>query len=53
MGDFIRANMTAVNVQGDFLSVTKSGSGRGNVDAAGRHITGGSKCISAYSAGPH
>ena len=51
IGDFISANMTAVNVQGDFINVTKSGSGGGNVDSADKRISCGSKCVSPYSAG--
>lgn len=51
IGDFISANMTAVNVQGDFINVTKSGTGGGNVDSADRRISCGSKCASPYAAG--
>ena len=51
IGDFISANMTAVNVQGDFINVTKSGTGGGNVDSADKRISCGSKCVSPYSAG--
>jgi hypothetical protein len=51
IGDFISANMTAVNVQGDFINVTKSGTGGGNVDSADKRISCGSKCVSPYAAG--
>jgi uncharacterized repeat protein (TIGR02543 family) len=51
VGDFISANMTAVNVQGDFINVTKSGTGGGNVDSTDKRISCGSKCASAYPAG--
>lgn len=51
VGDFISANMTAVNVQGDFITVTKSGTGSGNADSADRLISCGSKCVSPYAAG--
>ena len=51
LGDFISAQMAAVNVQGDFITVTKSGTGGGNVESAERRITCGSKCVSPYTAG--
>ncbi|MCU1384029.1 MAG: hypothetical protein JWL71_2726 [Acidobacteria bacterium] len=49
LGDFISAQMTAANVQGDSVSVTKVGSG--NVDSADRLIACGSKCAASYAAG--
>jgi len=51
IGDFISANMTAVNVQGDFINITKSGTGSGNVDSADKRIACGSQCVSPYAAG--
>ena len=50
VGDFISAQMAAVNVQGDFITVTKSGTGGGNVESADKRITCGSKCVSPYAA---
>ena len=51
VGDFISANMTAVNVQGDFVTVTPSGTGKGSIDSADKRIACGSKCTSPYLAG--
>jgi hypothetical protein len=51
LGDFISAQMTAVAVQGDFLTITKSGSGGGNVDSSDKVLSCGSKCTSPYNAG--
>lgn len=51
LGDFISAQMAAVNVQGDFVTVTKSGTGGGNVDSADKAVTCGNKCVSPYLAG--
>lgn len=51
IGDFISANMTAVNVQGDFVVVTASGTGGGNVDSTDKRIACGNKCTSPYIAG--
>lgn len=51
IGDFVSANMTAVNVQGDFVTVTKGGTGSGNVDSTDKLIACGNKCTSPYSAG--
>ncbi|MBK7470931.1 MAG: hypothetical protein IPI73_10245 [Betaproteobacteria bacterium] len=51
IGDFISAQMSAVNVQGDFITVTKSGTGSGNVDSSDKQISCGSKCTSPYMAG--
>jgi uncharacterized repeat protein (TIGR02543 family) len=51
IGDFVSANMTAVNVQGDFVTVTKGGTGSGNVDSTDKQIACGNKCTSPYSAG--
>jgi hypothetical protein len=51
LGDFISAQMTALNVQGDFITVAKSGTGGGNVDSTDKRIACGSKCVSAYPAG--
>ncbi len=51
LGDFISANMTAVNVQPDSLIVTKAGTGGGNIDSSDKVIACGSKCVSPYIAG--
>ncbi len=51
IGDFISANMTAVNVQGDFVTISKAGTGGGNVDSTDKRISCGSKCTSPYAAG--
>jgi len=51
IGDFVSAQMAAVNVQGDFITVSKSGTGGGNVDSADKRISCGSKCTSPYTAG--
>jgi len=51
LGDFVSAQMAAVNVQGDFLTVAKAGTGGGNVDSADKRIACGNKCTSPYTAG--
>ena len=51
VGDFISAQMAAVNVEGDFITVTKAGTGGGNVDSADKRIACGNKCTSPYAAG--
>ena len=51
LGDFISAQMAAVHVQGDFISVAKAGSGGGNVDSADRRVSCGNKCVAPYTAG--
>jgi hypothetical protein len=50
LGDFISAQMTAVNVQGDFVTVGKAGSGGGNIDSSDKRIACGSKCTAPYVA---
>ena len=49
IGDFISAQMTAVNVQADSVTVTKVGNG--NVDSADKKIACGNKCTSPYIGG--
>ena len=51
LGDFISAQMAAVHVQGDFISVAKAGSGGGMVDSADKRISCGNKCVAPYIAG--
>ena len=51
IGDFVSANMAAVNVQGDFISVTNAGTGGGLVESTDRRLSCGSKCVSPYTAG--
>ena len=51
IGDFVSAQMAAVNVQGDFVVVSKAGTGGGNVDSSDKRIVCGSKCTSPYTAG--
>lgn len=50
IGDFISAQMSAVNVQGDFITVSKAGTGGGNVDSSDKRIACGNKCTSPYAA---
>ena len=49
LGDFISAQMTAVNVQADSVTVTKVGNG--NVDSTDKRIACGGKCTSPYIGG--
>ena len=51
LGDFVSANMAAVEVQGDNITVTKAGTGSGQVDSADKRLSCGNKCVSPYSAG--
>lgn len=51
IGDFLSAQMAAVNVQGDFMTVSKAGAGGGNVDSADKRIACGNKCSAPYVAG--
>lgn len=51
LGDFISAQMSAVNVQGDFITVAKAGSGGGTVDGSDKRIACGNKCSLPYPAG--
>ena len=51
VGLLVSTQMVAVNVQEDSLTVTKSGTGGGNVDSFDRVISCGSKCVSPYNAG--
>ena len=49
LGDFVSAQMTAVNVQADSVNVVKVGNG--NVESADKKITCGSKCVSPFIGG--
>ncbi|MEO8133159.1 MAG: hypothetical protein ABI831_04185 [Betaproteobacteria bacterium] len=51
LGDFISAQMAAVSVQGDFLTITRSGTGSGSVDSIDKRMACGNKCVAAYPAG--
>jgi len=51
LGDFVSAQMTAVEVQGDNLTVKSSGAGSGRVDSSDKVIACGNKCVAAYVAG--
>ena len=51
LGDFISANMTAVHVQADFVTIAKSGSGGGLVESTDKRLSCGNKCVSPYTAG--
>jgi hypothetical protein len=51
VGEFVSAQMAAVNVQGDFITVAKAGTGGGNVDSTDKRITCGNKCVAPYAAG--
>lgn len=49
IGDFISAQMTAVNVQADSVTVTKVGNG--NVESSDKKIACGNKCTAPYIGG--
>jgi hypothetical protein len=51
VGVLISTQMSAVNVQADSLTVTKSGTGGGNVDSSDKRIACGNKCVSPYIGG--
>ena len=51
LGDFISAQMTAVEVQGDNLTVKSAGTGSGRVESSDKVIACGNKCVAAYVAG--
>ena len=51
LGDFVSANMAAVEVQGDNITVTKAGTGGGQVDSTDQRLSCGNKCVSPYTAG--
>lgn len=48
LGQMLSAQMTAVLVQTDSVTVTKSGTGGGNVSSADTLIACGNKCVSPY-----
>ena len=50
LGDFISAQMTAVEVQGDNLTVKSAGTGSGRVESSDKVIACGNKCVAAYVA---
>jgi len=49
VGELISAQMTAVNVQADTLTIAKSGSG--DVESSDKALSCGGKCVAAYNAG--
>ncbi len=51
VGLLVSTHMVAVNVQEDSLTVTKSGTGGGNVDSSDKFISCGNKCVAPYNAG--
>ena len=51
IGDFVSANMAAVVVQGDNITVTKAGTGGGLVESTDRRLSCGNRCVSPYTAG--
>ena len=51
LGDFVSANMAAVEVQGDNITITKAGTGGGQVDSTDQRLACGNKCVSPYTAG--
>lgn len=51
LGDFVSAQMTAVEVQGDNLTVKSAGAGSGRIESADKVISCGNKCVSPYVAG--
>ena len=51
LGDFVSAQMAAVHVQGDFISVAKAGTGGGLVESSDKRISCSNKCTSPYTAG--
>lgn len=52
LGDFISAQMTAVDVQGDNLVVAVAGdTGSGRIESSDKAIACGNKCVAAYNAG--
>jgi List-Bact-rpt repeat protein len=50
-GALLATQMTAVNVQADSLTVTRSGTGGGGVSSADKYISCGNKCVIPYTAG--
>ena len=48
IGNLISTQMTVALVQSDSVTVTKSGTGGGNVDSSDKLIACGSKCVSPY-----
>lgn len=48
IGNLISTQMTVALVQSDSVTITKSGTGGGNVDSSDRLIACGSKCVSPY-----
>ena len=51
IGNLVSTQMTVALVQSDSVTVTKSGTGGGNVDSADRRISCGSKCVAPYDNG--
>jgi hypothetical protein len=51
VGLLVSTQMVAVNVQEDSLTITKSGTGSGNVDSSDKVLSCGSKCVSPYNGG--
>lgn len=51
IGNLISTQMTVALVQSDSVTVTKSGTGSGNVDSADKRIACGSKCVAPYDNG--
>lgn len=51
IGNLISTQMTVALVQSDSVTITKSGTGAGNVDSADKRIACGSKCVAPYDNG--
>jgi len=51
IGNLISTQMTVALVQSDSVTVTKGGTGAGNVDSADKRIACGNKCVAPYDNG--
>ena len=51
IGNLISTQMTVALVQSDSVTITKSGTGSGNVDSSDKRIACGSKCVAPYDNG--
>ena len=51
IGNLVSTQMTVALVQSDSVTVTKSGTGSGNVDSSDKRIACGSKCVAPYNNG--
>lgn len=51
IGELLSTQMTVALVQSDSVTVTRSGTGGGNVDSADKRISCGNKCVAPYDNG--